>query len=80
MVANNTYFILMSLLFLEISASWDVYGRGDVASLAAACIALNIFNVYVVSANNASSRTRKKWERAHSELGTEITETFFVDF
>ena len=68
MVANNTYFILTALLFLEISASWDVYGRGDVAALAAACIAVNIFNVYIVSSNNASSRTRKKWDRVHSEI------------
>ena len=29
-IATNAYFIVAAVLFLEMSPSWDVYGRGDI--------------------------------------------------
>ena len=29
-IATNAYFIVAAVLFLEMSASWDVYGRNDI--------------------------------------------------
>lgn len=60
-VLNNAYYIVLAILCLEMAASWDVYGRGDVAALAASCIAMSIFNVYVVSSKYAA-RKRAKME------------------
>ncbi len=59
-VLNNAYFVMMAILCLEMAASWDVYGRGDVATWNALCIAFNIFNIYVLTSRNIKHKKSMK--------------------
>ncbi len=49
LVLNNGYFVCVSILCLEMAASWDVYGRDDVALLSAIGVAAGIINIYSLS-------------------------------
>jgi len=46
---SNTYFIVVGVIFLEIAASWDVYGRGDVGGWACAVIVVAMVDIYVLN-------------------------------
>ena len=58
-ILTNAYFIVAAVLFLEMSASWDVYGRYDISSWCVGCLAVSLLNVFVVSSRNAKRKKRK---------------------
>ncbi|TRY77813.1 hypothetical protein TCAL_14389 [Tigriopus californicus] len=62
-ILNNAYFILMAVIFLEIAASWDVYGRGDVGLWSMSIIVMCILNVYCLSTSGPSPPPSKKKNR-----------------
>lgn len=59
-ILNNAYFILMAVIFLEIAASWDVYGRGDIGLWSMSIIIMCILNVYCLSTSGGSPPPKKK--------------------
>jgi len=59
-VLNNAYYVLMAILCLEMAASWDVYGRADVATWSAVCIAASIVNVYSLTSRHIDHKKMTK--------------------
>ena len=59
-VLNNCYYVSMAILCLEISASWDSYGRPDLAAWSALSIVACIVNIYSLSSRNKGSVVGKE--------------------
>ncbi len=61
LVVNNGYFVAMAILCLEMAASWDVYGRGDLAAWSACSIVASIVNIYSLSSRHFTKHNTIKY-------------------
>ncbi len=79
MVLNNSYYVALSILFLEMSASWDAYGRADVAVWSALGIVASIANIYSLSSRNVGKTKRRRRRRSKKVLEPTSERTALMD-